>query len=276
MVNPTTLNKYRARIKSLRKTMNRKFGDSGITADRFRLWLSAAVKAKVGGSTPEGYRSAVLFFQKLNDTPQWASDQDIRDVCNIHQTAMKSHATPTGTLTRDMFEQLLEYVRKRDKHIALCMKFHALIGGRISQVLSIRAGDVKIDGSQAVVYLRRDKRRRRINTKRASEHHRKLVHRKVYDLERAIATQDKIKHGDRLFGDISHSSGPRQINRLIQEGARALNFPKGYRYAGSHTLRHCGTALLLEQASELTKSMMTQMSAPIQRHYGNPNSMRRR
>jgi hypothetical protein len=270
-----TRKRYRGFYRNLKDTLEMHFGSRKVTKNRFRRWVAAAYSAKVGGSTPECYRSAVLFYQHTHGKKEWAADEEIAEACRIHLARAKARAKPTGTLTRKMLKRLLRYVKKRDPMAAMCMTLHTLVGGRINQVLRIRNGDFQPDDfGKAVLKLRTDKRRRRNGKRRATKHHDKVVPDEARKVAKRIAKKLKVSHGKRLFFMFSKTSGAHKIGNIIKEAARKLRFPSGYRYVGSHVLRHCGTAMLLEQSELLMRDLSTQMSRSMQRHYGNPLAMR--
>jgi integrase len=196
--------------------------------------------------------------------------------CKVHNARAKAQAKPTGTLTRKMHEELILFARKENPAAAACMTLHALVGGRISQVLRMRRGDFQPDDfGKCVIFMRTDKRRRRNGSKYKSKHSRKVVPKAAETFAERYAISKGIAHGKRLFPEFTVKSGSRKINEIIHRGAKQLNFPTGYRWNGSHILRHCGTAMLLQQAELLFKDIMTQMSRPTQKWYGNPLNARK-
>ncbi len=271
-----TRRKYRGFYRRLKQTFSEEFGSPRVSRSRFRRWLTAAFDAKIGADTPESYRCAILFRQRIKGRTQWASDEDIMSACAIHRARGRARAKPTGTLTRKMHKKLIRRVKKKNPMAAMCMTLHTLVGGRISQILRIRHGDFQPDDfGKAVIKLRTDKRRRRNGRGRTSKHHDKVVPDEARKLAKKIAKELNLEHGDRLFPSLSKKRGGRIVGDLIKKAAKKLKFPEGYRYVGSHVLRHCGTAMLLEQAEIFMKDLSSQMSARMQRHYGNPLGARR-
>ena len=110
-----------------------------------------AEKSKNGTkSALEAYRSAVAFFQTLGDVEgSWAGDDDVMraSAAARYQGGVKKQTRKRGALTRDMFEELLDWLRKAGEArfvelLTVAFGCHA----RISEVIGLKACDVEVGG----------------------------------------------------------------------------------------------------------------------------------
>ena len=221
------------------------------------------------GSTLEGYRSAILWVQRIHDLDQFAgNDRLVRAVAG-YQHYDKCHGTPRGAITWSMLQQLVN----------MFPQYHNIFGAiflgvlRVTQAIRMLVGDAVGTPDGSVVLTVRAEKRNKCGTAYTSISRKELVHPLAKEL--FMKLQAGRAHGAPLFPGFS----PSDANDAIQRAAVALGWPAGLQFDGVHCLRHGGCQFVKAFVAELLSRMggpCAMSAATITGGYGRLNEVRAR
>ncbi|CUG89226.1 unnamed protein product, partial [Bodo saltans] len=142
-----TLSQYQARIKNIQKYLHES-NEATLTLDVFADFLDV-LKARTQNAsknTAEGYRSAVLFYQRTYGTwtsgnDCWADGWACRKMIAGFGYEGKTKGRPRGQVTPDMFSQMMIVARKSHRSFAPALELAYRVALRPHQVVSLQHGD---------------------------------------------------------------------------------------------------------------------------------------
>ena len=232
-------------------------------------FLHACRQQGARGTTLEGYRSAVLWIQRIHDLPQFAADERLVRAVAGYKHYDKCHGIPRGAVTWGMLQQLLANSpqwRDAFEVIFLCVL-------RITQLLRMLVGDAVLTADGAVVLTVRAEKRNKCGSVYTAVSRKEVVHPRAKELLRRL--QQGRVHGQKLFPGFSAAAA----NDIIQRAAVALGWPSGLKFDGVHCLRHGGCQFIKAFIAELLSCMgnpCAMSATTIVGGYGRLNEVRAR
>lgn len=225
----------------------------------FERYLHACRKLGAAGQTLEGYRSAVLWAQRLSGSEAWAADDRLVRAIAGYEYEDRLTRVPRGAITRPMFGQLMDHDKKHG--VLYAAVFFGIL--RKSQARRMRFGDAHIgeDGSMTLT-VRSDKRVRRGVVNEAT-HVKPILYPAAIEFFRVLMT--KGKHGELVFPKFDDKAA----SEAIKAAAVAFSWPSGVDYDGLHGLRHGGAQELKAFLCLIAGQMgaPAAMSRRTQEHY---------
>ena len=232
-------------------------------------FLHACRQQGARGTTLEGYRSAVLWVQRIHDLEQFAADERLVRAVAGYKHFDKCHGIPRGAVTWSMLQQLLAGApqwRDAFEVVFLCVL-------RVTQLLRMLVGDAVLTADGAVVLTVRAEKRNKCGSPYSHVSRKEIVHPRAKELLGRL--QQGRVHGESMFPGFSSAAA----NEIIQRAAVALGWPSGLQFDGVHCLRHGGCQFIKVFIAELLSRMGNPcaMSAPtIVGGYGRLNEVRTR
>lgn len=266
-----TLRTYDIRINALKKFLSEK-KKKNLTLELFAEFL-ALLETRNGHaskSTAEGYRAALVHFQRVHNLwttgGTWADSWHCRKV--VAGYAYKGKTTPAttrptrGQVDTPMFAQMMKVAAIKHKRFAPALELAYRIALRPHQLMALKQGSY--DGSHITIP---DKRARATN--RFSLHTRKEV---IDPLAHALLQQYETHPGAYFkFSLTELRSVFKKIGQELQWDTATLKFD------GPHCLRHGGMRHgrdLLEGSTEEEIQAALQVTKNTLQRYTRPNSNR--
>lgn len=260
------------RLVELRKRADQNFKPSAGSLADFQLFAGSGIKEKdfitlahefkradfysycAGHSTVHTVqysrsRASLRLAQMMAGVDVWASEEEFKTMekgaYNCAAARGLISKRPRGTLSEEMFTNLITWVRERNSFMADAMIIQAGACLRISELTSLSPAQITKDG----IWL--------INQKRDSVA--KMTSPKPKTTFKRLTLWDGGIEALRwLHKLVQDNPGhkvlfPRQLfthkdyNATIRAGAQALNFPSDLLFDGSHVLRHTGVGLAVKQ-----------------------------
>ena len=232
-------------------------------------FLQACRQQGARGSTLEGYRSAVLWIQRIHGMDTFAADDRLVRAVEGFRHFDKCNGVPRGAVTHAMLKHLLAMFPQWEDVfwvIFLCVL-------RVTQLARMRVGDAVMTPDGAVVLTVRAEKRNRCGTVYTSVSRKEVVHPQAKELLGRL--QQNRAHGELLFPRFCSA----EANAVIQQAAIVLAWPSGLQFDGVHCLRHGGCQFIKQFLASLMAGMggACAMSAgTITGVYGRLNEIRAR
>eukprot|EP00742_Colponemidia_sp_Colp-10_P018850 GILJ01021813.1.p1 GENE.GILJ01021813.1~~GILJ01021813.1.p1 ORF type:complete len:453 (+),score=32.88 GILJ01021813.1:128-1486(+) len=218
-------------------------------------------------------RAALRLAQLMAGTDLWAVTEEaiaLEKGAAAAAAAAGHHSyRPRGTLTPDMAEELIAWVRARNAFMASAMAAQVGACLRISELIALTPRHILENG----IVLTETKRDRAATItsllpRRTTKH--------IGEWKAGAATlawlqeYAKTLSPDQLLFPRTYFT-IRQYNATIREGAAALAFPAELRFDGSHVLRHTGVGVavsdMIKKGSLETAAKHLLMTTGIVLHY---------
>ena len=266
-VAPETQRKYRAAFSRLVDFLVRLW--LPFTLEGLTRFLHACREQGARGTTLEGYRSAVLWVQRVQGLDQFASDDRLQRAVDGYRHFDKCNGVPRGAITMAMLQELLELFpnyREVFEVIFLCVL-------RVTQLVRMRIGDATRTPDGAVVLTVRAEKRNKCGTPYTSVSRKEVVHPMAKELLGRL--QARGVHGALMFPQFS----PTAANEVIQRAAATFKWPSGLQFDGVHCLRHGGCQFVKHFIATLLAGMggpCAMSSGTITGGYGRLNEIRAR
>lgn len=225
------------------------------------------------GSTADGYRCAILFFQKADGwrlspgSSPWADDPDVLTACRGFRYNSKITTVPRGQIDEGKLIQLIAHARStsRDHFIdAIFVLYGAAL--RIEQLIRLTPTDVDLPNSSLRVY---DKSANAKN-KKSFFGKKKILDKSVLDI---LSRRANARLPDQVLFPKEEWSVP-QFRELIKSTAAAYKWETKLKWDGTHTLRHGGVAALLAKCTPDNRKDALMLSERMVSHYSASNEQR--
>ena len=208
-------------------------------------FLHACRQQGARGTTLEGYRSAVLWVQRVSALETFAADDRLVRAVDGYRHFDKCNGTPRGAITFAMLQQLLgAFPMFQDTFLVI---FLCVL--RVTQLVRMRVGDAVMTPDGAVVLTVRAEKRNRCGTAYTSVSRKEIVHPLAKELLGRL--QQGRVHGEPMFPSFSAAAA----NETIQRAAAMFRWPAGLQFDGVHCLRHGGCQFVKNFVAALLASM---------------------
>ena len=270
---PSTLSLYTNRIEIIKQHC-RKTGHLFITMEAFGGFLNHLAVTSKSSSTIQGYHSALLFFQEVHrldlgkEEQPWAKDPIVMRAVEGAKCLSKRKSTdiqPRGYVTESMLTQLVAWfaVRRDGLQLADALKVQYYAALRSCEVELLRGGDLCGEGNRMYLVVRCDKTQK-FSTDRLRN---KPLH--PYAISIIQPIMNTVPHGYLAFPAYKK----RNVSKCLKQAAKELAWPPGVRFDGTHTLRHGGTEVVVNEALDVMMDALSGMSSRVrERHYMRPRN----
>jgi len=247
-----------------------------LSKDEFFRLISASEKQHICNA--KMLRSSLLFYQRatrfcLSPTePYWAQDPDVIAYCNGAQKLAGAGKRPRGSITDDLFDELLEAFAESplagefpDMADAFLLLY--MLGLRWSQFTEFKWGDIHSEGSYNYAIVSKDKRVR-AKASVTNETHFKLLDTEQHQFLIDLFEKRTRSKAELLF--TSKEAPVKLLRKFVGDTARRLGWPSNVTFDGPHCFRHGGTPRI----AAVTLAERTQMSPAMIKHYTRCNAAR--
>jgi integrase len=262
-VRTTTRETYRFRTDAFWSYLQ--ISDKRYCKQSFADFLSAIYRQGCAGSTLNGYRCALLHWQRRKGEKTWARDEDLTIACNGYKFRHLQTTPGRGAITQDMLEELASL----DKRYAVVfrMLFYGIL--RIAELEGIRSGDFIEDNEGGQLLIRKDKRFTARSKITQQEHFKPIIFEEGRFILREL--QRQIPRGAPMFAWIERN----RTLELVNKAASVFKWPLDLVFDGNHCLRHGGATFAAKFTNEKAMEAAC-MSQTTFRHYSQENRQRRR
>lgn len=262
-VKPTTAKGYFDRIRKYLLFLVR----TGMpySMESFTEFLSAIFRQGAAGPTLNGYRSALIFFQRATLTQEWGTDPQLARACKGFQYHHRQNNIQRGAITVGMLHELMSL----DPIYAL--PFAVLFFGilRIGQLKGICSGDLSVTPPSASLWIRVDKRVKASSNLHQQGHWKDVINQELIDYLEPL--QAKLPHGTPLFRWVSDD----RLLELVDVAAKRFRWPTNVLFDGVHCLRHGGATFIKNKAGPIHLRSAGMCQATFS-HYSRSNQLRSR
>lgn len=201
-----------------------------------------AAHARVYCTPFDKTRAALRMGQMMAGTEVWAIEEEAvcaeKGAFGIAAETRQEVRKGRGTLSARMIDDLLNFVRSRNREMATAMEVQIGACLRISELLSLTPSSITEKG----IILSETKRDRAKARRSAKERHSlkrvNLLPRGKHTLKLLNKLKGRCKHNTLIFPKKAFTKP--QYNAMLKRAAAELKWDEDLNFGGSHTLRHAG------------------------------------